>query len=78
MARRISAVTTFAIVAAVVGFSYWFERTYTRWWKDKHLLAAPRVKFASMKSTYSARQADAADMGKLAIDVMNEIGRARS
>jgi hypothetical protein len=76
--RWVNAVPTLIAVAAVVGITYWGDRTYRRWLKESHPLKEHRARLDRLKTGYRARRTSLTEVAQFVGDVLEEVARATS
>jgi hypothetical protein len=76
--RWVNAVPTLIAVAAVVGITYWGDRTYRRWLKESHPLTEHRARLDRLKTSYRVRRAGLTEVAQFIGEVLDEIARATS
>jgi hypothetical protein len=76
--RWVNAVPTLISVAAVVGIAYWCDRTYRRWLRESHPLAAHRARVERLKTGYRSKRANVTEVVQVISDVLVEVARATS
>jgi len=76
--RRLSAVTTIIIYAAVIGIPYVGDRAYRRWSNKNRLFVGPRARVERLRTGYQQKRANVSDVAQVIGGVIAEVARATS
>jgi hypothetical protein len=74
--RGVFTVAAVGLLCAVIGVSYWLDRSYRRWWKANHPFAGSLASIERLRAGYRQRRASSIEVLQMIWETYSEIASA--